>query len=237
MSGPLVGGMIADSLGWEWAFWINVPTSAFSLLGGFVLYPKKTPRSPLGHLPTLEKVMQLDLIGSSLLIASICCLIVLLQNYAASITTALSQTDIVLSAASCLFFILFILQEIFIRPDLALIPRAILRRRAVWANCLVLFLLFMGFTNFVFFFSIFLQVCVPLPSTASTAHLTILGTPIGRARQFPRTKRNQPPPIRRLRLHRLRHRRLRRAQGSILQPVLPNGKRPPRARARVHVPD
>ncbi|CAN8097829.1 unnamed protein product [Discula destructiva] len=158
MSGPMVGGAIADSLGWQWAFWINLPTSTVSFIGTLFLFPKATPRSPMSMLPAIEKVMQLDPVGSSLLIASICCLITVLQNYSASWDMVMSEADILLAVISALLFVLFLLQEFFIRPDLALIPRAILRRRAVWSNCLLLFVLFMGFTNFLFFLSIFLQV-------------------------------------------------------------------------------
>lgn len=158
MAGPLVGGAVADNLGWEWAFWINLPTSAFSFIGTLFLFPKEAPRSPLNMLPATEKFMRLDLVGSSLLIASICCLIAVLQDYSGSLSLGLDKPDITLSAMSGILFVLFILQEIFIRPDLALIPRAILRRRAVWSNCLLLFFLFMAFTDLLFFLSIFLQV-------------------------------------------------------------------------------
>lgn len=159
MAGPLVGGAIADNLGWEWAFWINLPTSAVSFIGTLFLFPKHTPQTPLNRLPAIEKFMQLDPVGSSLLIASICCLLTVLQNYSGSITFNLSQTDILLAIISGILFLFFLIQEIFVRPDLALIPRELARRRAVWSNCLVLFFLFMGFTNLVFFLSIFLQVC------------------------------------------------------------------------------
>lgn len=159
MAGPLVGGAIADNLGWEWAFWINLPTSAVSFIGTLFLFPKHTPQTPLNRLPAIEKFMQLDPVGSSLLIASICCLLTVLQNYSGSITFNLSQTDILLAVVSGILFLFFLIQEIFVRPDLALIPRELARRRAVWSNCLVLFFLFMGFTNLVFFLSIFLQVC------------------------------------------------------------------------------
>lgn len=163
MAGPLVGGAIADNLGWEWAFWINLPTSAVSFMGTLFLFPRHTPQTPLNMLPGFEKFIRLDPVGSSLLIASICCLITVLQNYSGSITFDLDLTDIALAVIAGALFFLFLLQEIFVRPDLALIPREIARRRAVWSNCLVLFFLFMGFTNLVFFLSIFLQVCLPPP--------------------------------------------------------------------------
>lgn len=158
MAGPLVGGAIADSLGWQWAFWINLPTSAVSFLGTLFVSPPGTPRSPLYHLSLTEKIMHLDPVGASLLIASICCLISVLQSFAASVNVWLSQTDIIISVIAGVLFILFLVQEGFVRPDLALIPRSLLRRRAVWSNCLLLFFLFMGFTIYMFFLSIFLQV-------------------------------------------------------------------------------
>lgn len=161
MAGPMVGGAIADNLGWEWAFWINLPTSAVSFIGTLFLFPKHTPQSPLHRLSGVEKFIRLDPVGSALLIASICCLLTVLQNYSGSITFTLDTTSILLAVISGLLFVLFVIQEIFVRPDLALIPRSIARRRVVWSNCLVLFFLFMGFTNLVFFLSIFLQVCLP----------------------------------------------------------------------------
>lgn len=78
----------------------------------------------------------------------------------------LSQTDIVVSVMAGVLFVLFLFQEAFVRPDLALIPRSILQRQAVWSNCALLFFLFMGFTIYLFFLSIFLQVCSSLDEHA-----------------------------------------------------------------------
>lgn len=161
MAGPMVGGAIADNLGWEWAFWINVPTSTASFIGTLFLFPKHAPDTSLNRLSGIEKLIRLDPVGSALLIASICCLLTVLQNYSGSITFQLDMTDLVLAVMSGMLFVMFLVQEYFVRPDLALIPRAIARRRVVWSNCLVLFFLFMGFTNLVFFLSIFFQVCFP----------------------------------------------------------------------------
>ena len=37
-AGPAIGGLILDTLGWQWAFWINVPIGiAGAILGWFVL--------------------------------------------------------------------------------------------------------------------------------------------------------------------------------------------------------
>ena len=53
VAGPLVGGFFTDSdaLGWEWAFWINVPVGVAVLaIGWFALaLPRKRSTTPLDH--------------------------------------------------------------------------------------------------------------------------------------------------------------------------------------------
>src|SRR5204863_8274728 len=34
-SGPLVGGLLTDGLGWRWVFFVNVPVGAFALFVAF----------------------------------------------------------------------------------------------------------------------------------------------------------------------------------------------------------
>jgi MFS transporter, DHA2 family, multidrug resistance protein len=51
--GPLLGGSIADNIGWEWAFYINVPVAAFSVFAAWrILSPHetKTRKTPIDFL-------------------------------------------------------------------------------------------------------------------------------------------------------------------------------------------
>lgn len=57
--GPLLGGSIADGIGWEWAFYINVPVAAASVLIAWrLLSPQETP----------TRKTPIDFVGLALLI-------------------------------------------------------------------------------------------------------------------------------------------------------------------------
>ncbi|PVH92707.1 MFS general substrate transporter [Periconia macrospinosa] len=75
--GPIIGGTMADGIGWEWVFWINLPVSAIAITLVVVLYPglkrfDHAPMNPNSPASTMrEKFERLELVGGILLAGSI----------------------------------------------------------------------------------------------------------------------------------------------------------------------
>ncbi|KAF8850742.1 MFS general substrate transporter, partial [Acephala macrosclerotiorum] len=155
VSGPILGGAIADTIGWQWSFWINVPIAFASVSMILIFFPKESTYSTLLKLPFREKLRRLDLIGACLLIAGLVFLSCTLQSVSTS--TNLKNSARLLGISAAVLLVTFLVHSKFINSEVSLIPRRILSVRAVWSCCLGLFFLFAGFINFIFFLSIFFQ--------------------------------------------------------------------------------
>lgn len=158
VGGPLIGGFFA-SVDWRWAFWLNVPVAGISLVIVLAVFPseKDAACGRYRHLPWHEKVKRLDLLGAVSLIASLCCLMYMLQEL--SISAVFTTKNLILTVCSAGLLAIFLVHSFFVRREMALIPRHILKYRMVWSTCIGLFFLFAGFTAFAFFLFIFFQVC------------------------------------------------------------------------------
>ena len=62
VAGPLLGGWFTDSIGWRWAFWMNIPLGILAIASAafFLRLPKNTNRNPQDrrhrHLPAGHRV-------------------------------------------------------------------------------------------------------------------------------------------------------------------------------------
>ncbi|OCK77070.1 MFS general substrate transporter [Lepidopterella palustris CBS 459.81] len=179
MLGPLLGGIIADSIGWRWTFWINAPIAAVCIVVAFLVFPAENPRTNLFTLPLYQKLKRLDPIGGVLIVTALTCFICALQI--ASTSDWGSSKVITLIVVAAVLQVLFILHEMFTALEVSLLPRELLKHRTVWASCLGLFLLFSNFINFVFFLSYFFQAVQGKSAQTSAIHLLpyVLGTCIG----------------------------------------------------------
>jgi len=79
--GPTIGGTITNSIGWRWAFWMNVPVGCllFVILVFFFHPPSQLSSSEQPERTTREKFLQLDLLGGLAIMGCLVCLLLPLQ--------------------------------------------------------------------------------------------------------------------------------------------------------------
>ncbi|RUS32041.1 major facilitator superfamily domain-containing protein [Jimgerdemannia flammicorona] len=127
--GPVLGGVLTDSLGWRWIFWINLPFGAVSLVTVAMLL-----RLPKVHGSLQQKLYRIDYAGITLMGA--CTTFLLLAiNYGGNEYTWDSPFVISCFWASLVCFIGFLYVEHHkaIEP---VIPLRLFRNRWVVAVCL-----------------------------------------------------------------------------------------------------
>ena len=158
MCGPSVGGLILDSLGWSYVFYLNIPLALIGLIGGL-----KYLHSP-GHIDK-SKLPRMDGVGALLLAVIIFSLIIVLSGDIPG-----SVWFLVPIIAALPFFILHERRHPSPLWDLSLLRN----RRFAFGN-IIIFLIFTAHFSVLFHMPIYMTRMLNLPAT--TVGLLMLSSP------------------------------------------------------------
>jgi MFS family permease len=161
--GGLFGGAIHDSIGWRWAFLIQVP---FIVFAGILSY--FTVKVPIKESDT-SKIRRVDFLGSFALSVTLVLLLLGLNSGGNLVpwTHPLVLTTLPLSLVSLLVFV-YIEDRIASEP---VIPVRLLAQQTVAAACLTNWFITMAVFALLYYIPIYFQTVLSLSSTAAGARL------------------------------------------------------------------
>jgi MFS transporter, DHA2 family, glioxin efflux transporter len=131
--GPIVGGALTSEASWRWCFYINLPLGGpiVVLLLLFLRVPKHIKPTPATW---KEIILQLDLPGFSLVLASLVCFILALQW--GGQTKAWNDGSVIATLVLWISFdIIFVIVESF-QGARAIVPLRLVKPRVTWTNVL-----------------------------------------------------------------------------------------------------
>ncbi|MFC6086361.1 MFS transporter [Sphaerisporangium aureirubrum] len=169
LAGPTLGGLVADTLGWQWVFWLNVPAGVLGLVWGWITLRRVPPgpRTPI------------DLAGNLIVFAALSAVLIALSEAGSR-----GLASPVVRAGLLTFLILLPLLLLAERraSHPVLDPRLFGRRMLTYAN-LASFCTALSRSALVLLVALYFQAARGID--AFTAALGVLPVPIGMALASP----------------------------------------------------